>query len=198
MKTTKENYESLTHLLIGDIVRKVVYHTLDDGFNNLAYKCRTPFDILDKALLFQMESGISCLFFSGFEFEQQGLDFVLEPCQYIKQSCLNNELHNVSSHKNWSSFIGQQITGIDCHWQDTHHIGVPLLYPKYIQLEFDNQQSIYLCSPYYHQQSTPFHVNPEELMVIFDEDTARSHLAMYMTDQPSHQSIPKYTNQIAV
>jgi|GEM_PF-6086135 len=196
MKTAQENYETLTNTLINDTIRKVVYHTYDKPSYGLSTSRRTPLDIVDKALLFQMESGISCLFFCGFEFEQHGLDFMVEPRQYIEQSPINDDLHNVSSHANWSPYIGQQIAGIHCHWQDTYHIGIPLLYPKFIQLEFENQPPIYISSPYYNQQSSAFHVNLEELMVIFDEETAYSHLAGYMPNQP--QTHPTEFMQMAI
>lgn len=197
MNTEQGNYETLTHTLINDTVRKVVYHTVDNGFHGLTYNHPTPLDIVDKALLFQMESGISCIFFCGLEFEQHGLDFMIEPHQYLEQSPLVDDLVNVSSYPNWSPYIGQQITGINCHWQDTYHIGIPLLYPKFIQLEFDNLQPIYISSPYHNQQSSAFHVNLEEMMVIFDEQTAYDHLAGYLSDTPTHHVNSEF-DQLAV
>lgn len=196
MKTAQETYEALTQTLIDDTIRKVVYHTYDNSFGSTRNR-RTPLDIVDKALLFQMESGISCLFFCGLEFEQHGLDFMIEPRQYLEQSPVYDEVHNVSSLANWSPYIGQQITGINCHWQDTYHIGIPLLYPKFIQLEFDHQPPIYISSPYYNQQSSAFHVNLEEMMVIFDEQTAYDHLAGYLNDQPVYQADSEF-DQLAV
>lgn len=190
MKTTQETYENLTQSLIGDTIRKVVYHTDGDGINVLTNSCNTPFHILDKALLFQMESGVLCMFFCGMEFEQQGLDFMIDPCLHRLQSSPHTELSNVSSHTNWSSFIGQQITGIHCHWQEPYHLGIPLLYPKVIQLQLDNQQIIYLCSS--------DHANQEELMVIFDEPTAHQHLAGHITKQSFHRPIPHYAERMAV
>ena len=197
MKTAQDTYENLTQTLINDTIRKVVYHTYTKDSYATMNKRRTPLDIIDKALLFQMESGISCLFFCGLEFEQHGLDFIIEPCQYIEQSPLYEELHNVSSHANWSPYIGQQITGINCHWQDTFYLGIPLLYPKFIQLEFENQAPVYISSPYHNQESSVFHVNLEEMMVIFDEEAAYSHLAGYLSNASAHDANTEF-DQLAV
>lgn len=178
MHTKPNAYQKRLRSLIGTRLLQVVYHTQDDRSHKLTYDYRLPYHTLDQAIMLQMDSGCWGSFFAGIEFDQHGVDFILQPLRHIEHSSIRFDLWDVSSHRNWSTFIGQPLIAVNEHWDATPTFACPPLYPSYVQLMFANQQSIWIFTAQSPPQEQFGWESSEEIKVIFDERVAQECIAI--------------------
>ena len=170
-------YEQRTGMMIGDRLHSVTYFTSNMHLDEQLESSRIAAHIVNKALIIQMESGKCFRFILGMEFDQYGLDVVIDnrhDAAYATQSHID-----MSSTPCWERLIGQQIINIEYGWQQTGQINIPNLYTDYLRLTFQNNLAVIICLPDYPEDVTFSWDVCEDIMVMFDEAQAMHHLAEF-------------------
>lgn len=163
--------------MVDDRLSRIIYHIPSLEHPSIPISPQEKTHILSKSLILEMTSGITYRFIHGMEFDQSGLDVVANPL--IPPIMESTTYMDVTSLPCWQQYTGQRITGVDFGWQDDPMALFPSLYANYVRLIFETGNPIIVCLLDYHKHTAWSLESSDAIMVIFDDVTAKQHLAAF-------------------
>jgi hypothetical protein len=179
MNDKQQAYEQRVASLVGEVISRVVYHTYADDEGKPYYDHYEKFHHLDQGLILHTDSGKVFSIIWGSEFTQYGLDFLAEDFTALGQSPGDSDLWDMTTHEKWQPFVGRKITAFEVLWAWEGYLPDRIDYPQDLIFTFDHARKLYLSASYSHVTHGDYLAGmADEVIVIFDETIAKTHLLM--------------------
>ena len=172
----KDQYLNLASKLSGEVLSSVEYFEIEyEGFES-PFSDNTEFDALDYGVNLRMASGNIFGFIWGGEFTQYGVSILESELQSEVSECRKIE---VSSSKNWSHLINQEIEKVEVIWHWVKKAGIlkkKTYYPQSILLRFSGNVSVVISAM--EITDTSHWGMADNIIIFFNEEVANRYRAL--------------------